>query len=134
MTYSGQWGQFHPPLIDVRIEQVENPQCAVTVRGLIDTGATLSMISSDVAQALGLFPRQFKSVNTIERKVVMPFHVVRLVMDSKEPLRPRGVIELPPGGLGGERTMLLGRDILKYGMFRMGPSWFDLSLHPDQTG
>lgn len=133
MTYSSRWERCRPPFVDVRIERVGDPNRRVAVRGLVDTGATLSVISTDVAQDLGLAPFHFKRVGTVAGAVVAPFHVVRIVMDTTtEPLRPRGILESPPNGLAN-RTMLLGLDILKSGTFLMEPDWFHLRLHPART-
>ena len=52
------------PIIPVRLERVEDRTRAVNVKGLVDTGATLSLISADVAITLGLDPLRFKAVAT----------------------------------------------------------------------
>jgi len=113
MSYRGKWDQMTGPTIPVRLERVEDRIRAVNVRGLVDTGATLSLISADVAVTLGLVPLRFKAVATANGSVELPFHVVRIVLHTETvPLRPRGVLESLPEGFGGQR-MLVGRDILK---------------------
>ena len=130
MSYRGKWDQMTGPTIPVRLERVDGRTRAVNVRGLVDTGATLSLISADVAVTLGLVPLRFKAVATANGSVELPLHVVRIVLRTETvPLRPRGVLESLPEGFGGQR-MLVGRDILKYGTLVMGPKKFELTLHP----
>ena len=130
MSYSGRWDQMTGPIIPVRLERVEDRTRVVNVKGLVDTGATLSLISADVAVTLGLAPLRFKAVATANGTVELPFHVVRIVLRTETvPLRPRGVLESLPDGFGGRR-MLVGRDILKNGTLVMGPEKFQLTIHP----
>ena len=118
------------PIIPVRLERVEDRTRAVNVKGLVDRGDSLSLISADVAITLGLDPLRFKAVATANGQVELPFHVVRIVLCTETaPLRPRGVLESLPDGFGGQR-MLVGRDILKYGTLVMGPKKFELTIHP----
>lgn len=118
------------PIIPVRLERVEDRTRAVNVNGLLDTGASLSLISADVAVTLGLAPLRFRAVATANGTVELPFHVVRIVLRTETvPLRPRGVLESLPDGFGGRR-MLVGRDILKNGTLVMGPEKFQLTIHP----
>ena len=118
------------PIIPVRLERVEDRTRAVNVNGLLDTGASLSLISADVAVTLGLAPLRFRAVATANGTVELPFHVVRIVLRTETvPLRPRGVLESLPDGFGGRR-MLVGRDILKSGTLVMGPEKFQLTIHP----
>ena len=129
MSYSGSWSQFSPATIPVRIERVEDRDTVVNVSGLIDTGATLSMITAEVAETLGLFPRHFRAIITANGQVELPFHVVRIVLqtEGRRPLRPRGVLEGRPSGFTG-RMMLLGRDILQFGTLHMTRNRFTLNI------
>lgn len=130
MSYSGRWDQMTGPIIPVRLERVEDRTRTVNVNGLLDTGASLSLISADVAVTLGLAPLRFRAVATANGTVELPFHVVRIVLRTETvPLRPRGVLESLPDGFGGRR-MLVGRDILKNGTLVMGPDKFQLTIHP----
>ena len=130
MSYRGRWDQMTGPIIPVRLERVEDRTRAVNVNGLLDTGASLSLISADVAVTLGLAPLRFRAVATANGTVELPFHVVRIVLRTETvPLRPRGVLESLPDGFGGRR-MLVGRDILKNGTLVMGPEKFQLTIHP----
>lgn len=130
MSYEGRWDQMTGPIIPVRPERVEDRTRVVNVKGLVDTGATLPLISADVAVTLGLAPLRFKAVATANGTVELPFHVVRIVLRTETvPLRPRGVLESLPDGFGGRR-MLVGRDILKNGTLVMGPEKFQLTIHP----
>jgi len=132
MSYSGSWSQMSGPVIPVQLQRVEDRTRAINVKGLVDTGATLSMISADVATTLGMFPRIFKAVETAKGPVELPFHVVRIVLcTATVPLRPRGVLESHPDGFGG-RMMLVGRDILQYATLVMRPNKFKLELHPPE--
>lgn len=93
---------------------------------MLDTGATLSAMSSGVAEELGLYTEHFVPVYTLGGYATLPMHVVRIVLDTEtQPLRPRGVLEAPMEGFDGQ-PVIIGRDILQYGTLRMSPGSFDL--------
>lgn len=132
MSYSGQYEHLVGPLVPARIGTIRpNPPRHTDLVGLLDTGATVSVISSHVAEYLELRSASHASLRGVHGTELAPIHIVKMTFRSGKRQREfiRGVFETRQRW-NDEYSMLIGRDILQYGSLRMKGTWFSFSMSP----
>ncbi|MGR3310822.1 MAG: retropepsin-like aspartic protease [Candidatus Brocadiales bacterium] len=113
-----QWGAFiqvtitHPRIIQEKLKREEGSVSTVNVRALIDTGASCSVITPQIADKLGLVHTGFQKVSSVQDEQLRPVYYGFIIF---------------PWGSGKEIPMvscplknfdcLLGRDILMHWHF-----------------
>lgn len=118
----------HGPRVDVRISlsrshanrlgssghQVPD---SVEVSALVDTGASMSVLSRRVVKALGISAVSDMLVHSVTttRPVRAPLYVVRLTMDSGIEFDELSVAAAELSS--GTHDVIIGRDVLKHGVF-----------------
>lgn len=97
-------------------EQNQPVPAGIPVQAMIDTGARRSYVKNGVLEPLGLHPVGLGAMHTAsDHHVICPNYAVRIGF-------PHGALEVsviqgPETGLFGETTqMLIGRDVLQYGL------------------
>ena len=97
--------------------------------GLLDTGATVSVISSHVAEYLELRSASHTSLRGVHGTELAPIHIAKMTFRSGKRQREfiRGVFETRQRW-NDEYSMLIGRDILQYGSLRMKGTWFSFNM------
>lgn len=104
----------------------------VSVRMLIDTGATRCVVKPSVFEALGLPPHDIAHINTPSSRqpIEVSAHLADLLFDDKHVLRDQRILAAPLDGQAIDG--LLGRDALAYGVlsYRGIHSSWSLEVHP----
>ncbi len=97
--------------------------------GLLDTGATVSVISSHVAEYLQLRSASYALLRGVHDTELAPIHIVKVTFRSDFGHMDfvRGVFETRQRW-NNEYSMLIGRDILQYGNLRMDGMRFSFSI------
>jgi hypothetical protein len=124
-------GQFNPgigPLINIGVLPVGHltPTTAQTTQvttfpALLDTGASVTCISPNVAQTVGLQPMGMRQMISATQTVPVPVYLVDLVLPFGAAgfvLSSAQVMEFSPTG-GSAFQMLIGRDIICRGILTM---------------
>ena len=91
----------------------------VTVQAVIDTGARKTYIKKGVLDPLNIHPIGIGAANTASHHhVICPIYAIRLIFPNGPAVDPISVFEGPEDGLFGDTTQaLIGRDVLRYGLF-----------------
>lgn len=98
-----------PPYIGQPVPNLPN----VVVKGIWDTGATNSVINSNVAKSLGLQPIGLAKVHTASHTVNANVYLVNVILPSNVAIQGLRVTE----GQITNFDMLIGMDIINHGDF-----------------
>lgn len=102
----------HPRIAQERLEEQGRNIPAISVRALIDTGASSSIVSQQVADELGLAQTGYQNVSSVQDEQLQPVYYARIIFPWSSG------IEIPIISCPLRRfDFLIGRDVLAHWHF-----------------
>ena len=127
MLSSGIYDLRVGPLVPVRIAPF-GVTAGVETEGLLDTGASASVIPSQVAGHLNLRSKLIRPLNTVSGVKDHRMHRIALTLVLGEESRSFSLWAFEAHGGWPDYKVLVGRDVIHRGVLRMAGDWFSFEV------
>lgn len=125
--FSGTYDLRVGPLVPVRVSP-DGVADQVETKGLLDTGATISVIPSQVAGQLNLRTKLIRPLNTVSGVRDHRLHRVVMTLVLGEESRRFTLWAFEAYAGWPDQSVLVGRDVIQRGVLRMAGDWFSFDV------
>lgn len=127
MLFSNSYDVRVGPLIPIRAAPygVAN---GVEAEGLLDTGASNSVIPPQIANRLNLGTKLIKPLHTVSGIRNHPIHRIVMTLVLGEKLRPFRLWVFEAHAGWPDHNVLIGRDVIQRGVLTMAGDWFSFDV------